>query len=293
MRLEGTFTALITPFRGDGSIDLDELSTLVEWQIESGIDGLVPCGSTGESATLTPAEHVQVVRHVIQVANGRVPVIAGTGSNNTREAVEFTAEAKAAGANAALLISPYYNKPPQDGIYRHYRTIAEETGIPLIVYNIPGRTSSRISPETLGRLSRVDGIIGLKESGGDLVLAAEAVARADADFSIVSGDDALTLPLLSIGGKGVISVASNIAPIEMAQITTAFLANDPVAARDAHYRLLPVIQALFIESNPIPVKAALQILGRIAHATVRLPLTEMQKEHRDQLEAVLDGIPRA
>ncbi len=287
MSFGGTLTALVTPFRSDGSLDLDALARLVEWQIESGIDGLVPCGSTGESATLTAEEHVEVVRHVVDVAAGRVPVVAGTGSNSTREAIDFTREARVAGADAALLISPYYNKPTQDGIFHHYRTIAEETGLPLFAYNIPGRTASRIEPETVARLSTVDGIIGLKECGGDLVKSAEAIARSRAGFLFLSGDDALTLPLLALGTHGVISTTANVAPVEMAEITRAYRAGDVDRAREAHYRLLPLMQALFLESNPIPVKTAAHLLGRIPDPALRLPLTPMTKPNRDRLEAAL------
>ncbi len=287
MSFTGTYTALVTPFRSDGSLDLDALGALVEWQIEEGIEGLVPCGSTGESATLTPEEHVEVIRHVVDVAGDRVPILAGTGSNNTREAIEFTREARTAGADGALLISPYYNKPTQDGIFHHYRTIAEETGMPLVIYNIPGRTASRIEPDTIARLSRVPGVVGMKEAGGDLEKTAEAIAGAESEFVVLSGDDALTLPLLSIGGLGVISTTSNVAPSQMAEITRAWQAGEPERARAAHYRLLDLIQALFCETNPIPIKTAVKLAGRIPDATLRLPLTPMQKANRDRLEAAL------
>jgi 4-hydroxy-tetrahydrodipicolinate synthase len=293
MKLEGTWTALVTPFNSEGGVDFDALSALVEWQIESGIDGLVPCGSTGEAATLSHTEDGQVVRHVIDVAAGRVPVIAGTGSNSTREAVGRTREAAEAGADGALLISPYYNKPTQDGIFHHYRTVAEEAGLPVVLYNIPGRTASRVEPETMARLSRVSGVIGLKEAGGDLALTAHTIAQADPDFSVVSGDDALVLPMLAIGGRGVISTTSNVVPREMAEITRAYRAGDVERAREVHYQLLPLMEALFIETNPVPVKTALHILGRIPEATLRLPLVELQKSNRDRLESALAGLPRA
>ncbi len=293
MKLEGTYTALVTPFHPDGSIDFETLSSLVEWQIESGIDGLVPCGSTGEAATLSHAEDGSVVRHVLSVVAGRVPVIAGTGSNSTREAALRTREAREAGADAALLISPYYNKPTQDGIFLHYREVAEESGLPLVLYNIPGRTSSRIDPETTARLSRTPGIVGLKEAGGDLSMTSQTILQSAPDFSVLSGDDALTLPMLAIGARGVISTTANVAPVEMLAITRAYLDGDPDRARRLHYELLPIMNALFIETNPIPVKTALQILGRMPVATLRLPLTEMRKSNRDQLEAALAGLSRA
>jgi 4-hydroxy-tetrahydrodipicolinate synthase len=290
MRLEGTYTALVTPFRSDGSVDFEALSALVEWQIEQGIDGLVPCGSTGEAATLSHVEDGEVVRHVIRVTAGRVPVIAGTGSNSTREAVGRTREAAESGAAGALLISPYYNKPTQDGIFHHYRTVAEDAGLPIVLYNIPGRTASRLEPDTIARLSRVPRVIGLKEAGGDLTLTSHTIAQAEPEFSVVSGDDALTLPMLSIGGRGVISTAANVAPREISEITSSYRAGDVERAQRIHFELLPLMEALFIETNPIPVKTALHLLGRIPQPTLRLPLTEMQKSNRDRLESVLAGL---
>jgi 4-hydroxy-tetrahydrodipicolinate synthase len=287
MIFKGTFTALVTPFRGDGALDLAALADLVEWQIESGIDGLVPCGSTGEAATLSHAEHIQVVKHVVEVAAGRVPVIAGAGSNATREAVELTRESRKAGADGALLISPYYNKPTQDGIFHHYRTVAEETGLPIVLYNIPGRTASRIEPATIARLSRVPGVVCLKEAGGDLDATSKTIAMSEPEFTVLSGDDALTLPMLAIGAKGVITTTGNVAPREMAEITRAFDRGEIQRAREIHYRLRPVMEVLFIEPNPIPVKTAVAMLGRTPQPTLRLPLTPMQKANRDRLEATL------
>jgi 4-hydroxy-tetrahydrodipicolinate synthase len=287
VRLEGTFTALVTPFRPDGSLDLDALSGLVEWQIESGVDGLVPCGSTGEAATLSHAEHKQVVRHVVDVARRRVPVVAGTGSNSTAEAIELTRAAREAGADAALLISPYYNRPTQEGIFQHFRAIAAETALPLIPYNIPGRTASRIEPATLARLSRVPGIVGVKEAGGDLTLTAQTILDSASGFSVLSGDDALTLPMLAIGARGAISTVSNVAPSETSEITRAFRHGDLEKARAAYYRVLPLMIALFIETNPIPLKAALAALGRIPCGRLRLPLTEISPAARERLEAAL------
>jgi 4-hydroxy-tetrahydrodipicolinate synthase len=292
MSFEGTYTAIVTPFRTDGSLDLDTLASLIEWQIGAGIDGLVPCGSTGESATLSPAEHVEVIRHVTDVVGGRVAVVAGTGSNSTREAVEFTIAARQAGADGALLISPYYNKPTQEGIYLHYRAVAEQGGLPVVLYNVPSRTASRIAPDTTARLSRVDGVAALKEAGADLTETAHTIRLSDEGFRILSGNDSETLPILSIGGHGVISTCANVAPREMSEITRAFRRGDVEGARRMHYRLLPLMEALFLESNPIPVKVALRLLGRIPEAVLRLPLTPMEKTNRDRLEAALEGIER-
>jgi 4-hydroxy-tetrahydrodipicolinate synthase len=293
LKLSGTFTALVTPFQPDGSLDLATLARLVEWQIESGVDGLVPCGSTGEAATLSHDEHMRVVRHVVEVAAKRVPVIAGTGSNSTREAVELTSAARSAGADAALLISPYYNKPTQEGIYQHYRTVALEARLPILLYNIPGRTASRIEPETSARLSTVPGVAGQKESCGDFGATAATILGAAPSFVVLSGDDVLTLPMLAIGGRGVISTVSNIAPRAMVDLVRYFEAGDLAHARRLHYELVPLIHAIFVETNPIPVKTALAILGRIPNATLRLPLTEMAKKNRDLLEAALAELPRA
>ena len=293
LTLSGTFTALVTPFTSDGGLDLDALAKLCEWQIASGVDGLVPCGSTGEAATLSHDEHVRVVRHVVDVAAKRVPVIAGAGSNSTREAIELTAAARAAGADAALLISPYYNKPTQEGIFQHYRAVAQEARLPILAYNVPGRTASRIESETLARLSRVPGVAGLKECGADLVATSETIAQAAPSFAILSGDDGLTLPMLAIGARGAISTVSNVVPSAAAELTRAYAAGNLARARALHYELLPVTQSLFVESNPIPVKTALAILGRIPNATLRLPLTELSKANRERLEAVLAELPRA
>lgn len=293
MNFHGTFTALVTPFAADGSVALDALSALVEWQIESGVEGLVPCGSTGEAATLSHEEHAEVIRHVVDVVDGRMPVIAGTGSNSTAEACELTVHAREAGADAALAISPYYNKPTQEGIYRHYREIAEKGGLPLVLYNVPGRTASRMEPETIARLSHVRGVAALKEAGGDLEKTAETIRESSAALALLSGDDSLTLPMLALGGCGVISTIANVAPREMGDLVRAFEAGDLARARELHYQLLPVMQALFIEANPIPVKTALHILDRIPDPTLRLPLTEMSKGNRDRLEAALATLPGA
>ena len=281
----GVLTALVTPFR-DGTVDEAALRELVEWQIGAGIDGLVPCGSTGEAATLSHPEHRRVVEIVVEATRGRVPVVAGTGSNNTREAVELTRHARDAGADAALLISPYYNKPTQEGIVLHYAEIARETGFPLVVYNIPGRTGSNLLPATLARLADLDHLVGVKEACGDLAQIAEVIAQCPADFAVLSGDDALSLPLLALGGQGVISTSSNVAPSEMVALLRAFESGDLAAAQRAHYTLLPLFEALFCETNPIPVKAALALLGRCG-PEIRLPLTPLSQAPREALQGVL------
>jgi len=281
----GSMTALVTPFR-DGAIDNDALEQLVERQLAHGTSALVPCGSTGESATLTHAEHVQVVERVVAIAGGRVPVIAGTGSNSTNEAVELTAAAKRAGANAALLISPYYNRPTQEGIYQHYRIIAERTGMPLIVYNIPGRTGSKIEATTLARLAELNGIIGLKEATGSLDEAQEVARLCGDALEIYSGDDSLTLPMMAIGATGVISVVSNVWPAQSARAVAAATDGDYARARVEHFKMLGMIRALFVETNPIPVKAALSMLG-LCRDELRLPLLPLGDSHRDRVRRAL------
>jgi 4-hydroxy-tetrahydrodipicolinate synthase len=283
--LEGVVTALVTPFRDD-VIDEEALRGLVERQVEAGVDGLAPCGSTGESATLSHAEHRRVVEIVVAAARGRVPVIAGTGSNSTREAIELTRHAKEAGADAALLISPYYNKPTQEGIFAHYAAIARETAFPLVVYNIPGRTASNILPETVARLAERGAAVGMKEASGDLAQIARLIALCPDDFAVVSGDDALTLPLLAVGGRGVISTSSNVAPEAMVELVRAFRSGDLAGALRTHQRLLPLFDALFCETNPIPVKAALGLMGLIGDE-IRLPLTHLTDANRERLRVVL------
>lgn len=280
-RFSGSMAALITPFRG-GELDLDALEGIVERQIAGGTSALVPCGSTGESATLTHAEHVKVVERVVAIAAGRVPVIAGTGSNSTREAIELTAAAKTAGAAAALLISPYYNKPTQEGIYQHYRLIAEKTGLPLIAYNIPGRTGSKIEATTLARLAELDGIVGLKEATGSLDEAQEVARLCGDALEIYSGDDSLTLPLMAIGATGVISVVANVWPEQSARSVAAAREGDFARARVEHFKLLPLIRALFTETNPIPVKAAMAALGHCENE-LRLPLLPSSDVSRERL----------
>jgi 4-hydroxy-tetrahydrodipicolinate synthase len=287
-RFSGSMTALVTPFRDEGSIDTDALERLVEFQIAGGTSALVPCGSTGESATLSHAEHTEVVHLVVRMAKGRVPVIAGTGSNSTTEATALTRAAKEAGADAALLISPYYNKPTQEGIYQHYRRIAEAARFPLIVYNIPGRTGSKIEATTIARLAELDDIIGLKEATGSLDEVQQVLSLCGDRLQVYSGDDSLTLPIMAVGGAGVISVVGNILPKESAAVTAAVLRGDLAEARQLHFRLLPVMKALFLETNPIPVKAALSMMG-YCRDVLRLPLVPMTEKPRAQLRAALQA----
>jgi 4-hydroxy-tetrahydrodipicolinate synthase len=282
---EGVFTALVTPFRDD-VIDEEALRGLVERQIAAGVDGLAPCGSTGESATLSHAEHRRVVEIVVSASRGRLPVLAGTGSNATREAIELTRHAKEAGADGALLISPYYNKPTQEGIVAHYAEIARATAFPLVVYNIPGRTASNMLPSTLARLADLEHVVGVKEASGDLAQIATVVALCPSDFSVISGDDALTLPMLAVGGRGVISTSANVAPAEMVDLVRAFRAGDLERALRTHQRLLPLFDALFCETNPIPVKAALGMQGLVGDE-IRLPLTRLTDLNRERLQVTL------
>ncbi len=282
---EGVLTALVTPFR-DGAIDEKALRGLIERQIAAGIDGLVPCGSTGESATLSHEEHERVIELVVDAAAGRVPVVAGTGSNSTDEAIRLTCHAKAAGAACALLISPYYNKPTQAGLVAHYEAIAQEASLPLIVYNIPGRTASNILPSTLAQLAHNEYVVGVKEACGDIDQIAHVIAQCPDDFDVLSGDDSMALPLMAVGGQGVISTSSNVAPEQMLELVRAFRSGDTARALAIHQSLLPLFDALFCETNPIPVKAALGIMGLI-DPEIRLPLTPITQPNREALQVVL------
>jgi 4-hydroxy-tetrahydrodipicolinate synthase len=284
---EGVFTALVTPFRqDDGGVDEAALRELVERQVAAGVDGVVPCGSTGEAATLSHAEHRRVVEVVVQAARGRVQVIAGTGSNSTSEAIELTRHAKEAGADGALLISPYYNKPSQQGIVEHYAEIGRRCGFPLLVYNIPGRTASNILPCTMARLAEIEQVVGVKEACGDVHQVSQAIAACGEGFTFLSGDDALTLPILSVGGHGVITTVGNLVPAEMCELVRAFRSGDVERARSLHYRMLPLIDALFCETNPIPVKAAVAMQGLISER-IRLPLTPFSGENRERLRMLM------
>ncbi|MFI5088222.1 MAG: 4-hydroxy-tetrahydrodipicolinate synthase [Terriglobales bacterium] len=286
----GCGTALVTPFQTDGSIDEPALRGLVEWQIENGIDFLVPCGTTGETPTLAREEWLRVIEATIEVAHGRVPIVAGATSNCTSDAVEKAKTVAAMqGVDAILTASPYYNKPTQEGQYQHFRAIAEAVDKPLILYNVPGRTGANIETATLARLAQIPNIIGVKEASGNISQIAEVCNTVPEDFLVFSGDDAVTLPVISLGGVGIISVASNEIPRKMSEMTRAALGNDWKKARAILRRYLPLMQANFIESNPIPVKAVLAMMGKIEE-NYRLPLTRMKPENRARLEKIVQHL---
>jgi 4-hydroxy-tetrahydrodipicolinate synthase len=286
MELRGCGTALVTPFRQDGSIDEAALRNLVAWQVESGVDFLVPCGTTGETPTLSHDEWLRVIDTTIEVAAGRVPIVAGATSNSTHDAVEKVKEvATRPGVAAILTASPYYNKPTQEGQYRHFKAIAEAVEKPILLYNVPGRTGANIEPGTLTRLAEVPSILGVKEASGNITQIAEVLNAVPEHFLVFSGDDAVTLPVVALGGVGIISVASNEIPGEMAAMTRAALNNDWTTARSIHRKYLPLMQANFIESNPLPVKAVLAMMGRIEEV-YRLPLLPMRRDTRSKLQKV-------
>ena len=278
---KGSMVALVTPFK-NGKVDEKALKGLVEFHIRSGTMALVPCGTTGESATLSYAEHDKVIELVIEYAKGRIPVIAGTGSNSTEEAIALTKHARKAGADASLQVSPYYNRPTQKGLYLHFKAIAEAVDIPIILYNIASRTGVNIEPDTMAKLSQVKGIIGVKEASGSLEQMARIRRACNKDFLLISGDDALTLPVMAIGGVGIISVVANIIPKDVAGMCTAFEKGDLKRAEKLHYGMLDLVKAVFVETNPIPVKTAMGIL-KMCGPEMRLPLCEMLPENKDKL----------
>ncbi|MDN3514088.1 MAG: 4-hydroxy-tetrahydrodipicolinate synthase [Candidatus Brocadia sp.] len=280
---EGSFVALVTPFK-NGQVDYKKLKELVEFHIENGTNGIVPCGTTGESATLSFDEHERMIGEVVSTVAGRIRVLAGAGSNNTKEALRLTRHAKEVGADGALLITPYYNKPTPEGLYRHYKLIAEEVDIPIVLYNVPSRTGISILPETVAKLSEIKNIVGIKEASGSIDQTTQILQLCD--ITVLSGDDSLTLPIMSVGGKGVISVAANIVPADTAALTRYCLESNFDAARKCHHKLFPLCKAMFIETNPIPVKTAMKLLGRI-NGEMRLPLCDMTKEHENQLKNTL------
>ncbi len=282
---QGSMVALVTPFK-NGQVDEDGLRNLVEFHIANGTDVICPCGTTGESATLSFDEHHRVVDIVVKAAGGKVPVMAGTGSNNTEEAIELTQHAKKAGADGCLLITPYYNKPTQEGLYVHFKAIAEAVDIPLVLYNVPSRTSVNMEPATIARLAEIENVVGIKEASGLLSQVSEIVNLCGDDFDVISGDDVNTLPLLAVGGKGAISVTANIAPSKVSAMVHAFQDGNHDEARRLHHELLELHNSMFIQTNPIPVKAALAMMGKIA-PEMRLPLTSMPEECNERLKKVL------
>lgn len=281
----GSLVAIVTPFK-KGKIDEKAFGDLIDFHLRSGTHGIVPCGTTGESATLSHEEHKRVVEMAVKMTGGRIPVIAGTGSNSTEEAIAFTRHAKAAGAAGALLITPYYNKPTQEGLYQHYKAIAKGVDLPLVLYNIPGRTGVNMLPETVARLMEFDNIIGIKEGTGSLQQISDLVQLCGERLVILSGDDFTALPTMAVGGKGVISVTANIAPADMAQMIEAAGRGDYGRAKKLHDQLYPLHQVMFVETNPIPVKAALAMMGKCADE-VRLPLWRMSDENLKKLKAAL------
>ena len=284
----GAIVAIVTPFR-NGKVDEEALRKLIEEQIAAGTDGIAPCGTTGESTTLSHEEHDRVIEITIDAVRKRVPVIAGTGSNNTTEAIRLTRHAKSAGADAVLMISPYYNKPTQEGLYQHYKAVAQAVDVPIIMYNIPGRTAVNMEPDTIARLAKIGNIVGIKEASGSMKQITDIVARCGDDFTVVSGEDYLTFPLMCVGGKGVISVVSNIAPRDMADLCDRFLEGKFAEAQKLYYRLLPLCHVLFCETNPAPVKAALAMMKKIESDEVRLPLAPMAPANRLRLKGELEA----
>ena len=281
----GVITALVTPFR-NGVVDEEALRRLVDEQIGAGIDGLVPVGTTGESPTLDHEEHLRVVQIVIEQTRKRVPIIAGTGGNSTREAIELSKEAKRLGADGMLQVTPYYNKPTQDGLYRHFKAIIEAAPLPTVVYNVPGRTGCDLLPETVARLCDIKEVVAIKEATGNLQRASQIIARVGERLVVLSGDDATAFPLFAVGARGVISVVSNVAPAEFAGMWDAFAAGDLARARELHYRCFPLSEGLFIEANPIPVKSALAMMGKIADE-IRPPLYPLSGANKEKVHKIL------
>lgn len=286
LKLEGCFTAIVTPFSG-GKVDFDALKKIVGFQIENGVNGLVPCGSTGEAATLSPEEYLEVIKAVVSAAKGKVPVVPGVGTNSTDKSVELVKKVSALGVDGLLAIVPYYNKPTQEGMAAHFSELAGATRLPIVLYNIPGRTGVNMLPATvLGLRGKFSSIIGIKEASGNLDQASEIINGADEDFAVLSGDDSLTLPMMAVGARGVISVAANVAPAETARMCGLFLKGELAGARSIHHNLFPLVKALFVETNPIPVKYAASLLG-LCRAEPRLPLTPLSAALRAPLKAAM------
>jgi 4-hydroxy-tetrahydrodipicolinate synthase len=282
---KGSIVAIVTPFK-NGKFDEKTYGDLIEWHIKQGTHGIVPCGTTGEASTLGFEEHYRVIEVAVKAANKRIPVIAGTGANSTDEAIEITKKAKKLGADGALLVTPYYNKPTQEGLYRHYKEVADAVKIPIVLYNVPGRTAVNMLPSTVARLTECKNIVGIKEATGDMKQASEIIRLCGDRLTVLSGDDFTTLPMLALGGHGAISVTANVAPKDSAGMYNAWANGDIAKARELHYKLEPINSAMFIETNPIPVKTALAMMGKIREE-FRLPLCEMSKPNKEKLKGVL------
>ena len=289
LEIRGCGTALVTPFRKDGSVDEAALRRLVQFQIREGIDFLVPCGTTGETPTLEHGEYLGVIRVVMEEAGGKVPIIVGVGGNNTKKVCELAAEVEGLGVQGILSVAPYYNKPTQEGLYQHFKAIAESTDLPVILYNVPGRTASNLEPATVARLSQIPNIAGIKEASGSIVQQMEVLSTAAPGFRVLSGDDTFTLPLMALGGCGVICTTSNQIPAQMTRLTHLMLDAKYDEARKLHFQLLPLMQANFLETNPSPVKAGLAMMGMIEEV-YRLPIVPMKPENRAKLEKVIASL---
>ena len=286
--LKGSIVAIVTPFK-KGKVDEKAFGDLIEWHIAQGTNAIVPCGTTGEASTLDYKEHYRVIDIAVKTVNGRVPVVAGTGANSTDETIEITEHAKKSGADAALLVTPYYNKPTQEGLYRHYKMIAEKVDIPIILYNVPGRTAVNMLPSTVARLAEIKNIIAIKEATGDMKQVSEVIRLCGDRMIVISGDDFTTLPLLALGGKGVISVSANVMPKEVSQMCSFWMKGQHDKARALHYKLEPLNASMFIETNPIPVKTALAMMGKIQEE-FRMPLCEMAPANKEKLKKVLTDL---
>ena len=282
---KGVFVAIVTPFK-NGEIDEKALRGLIDFQIEGGVDGIVPCGTTGESATLNHEEHDQVIRIAVDACKGKASVLAGTGSNSTQEAIQLSRNAKNAGADGLLQITPYYNKPNQEGLYHHFSSIADAVDLPIVLYNVPSRTSVNMVPETVVRLAKIEKIVGIKEASGSLQAISKIIDNCGKDFTVLSGDDPLLWPILAIGGKGVISVTANILPAKVAALCKAAAIGDIAGARSLHYELMDINDSLFIDTNPIPVKAALHLMGKIENE-LRGPLIKLSKDTLERLKKAM------
>jgi 4-hydroxy-tetrahydrodipicolinate synthase len=289
LSIRGCGTALVTPFRKDGSVDESALRRLVQFQLREGVDFLVPCGTTGETPTLEHGEYLGIIRMVVEEVRGKVPVIAGVGGNNTKKVIELAREVQGLGVQGIVSVAPYYNKPTQEGLYQHFKALAEATELPVILYNVPSRTSSNLEPATVARLSKISGISGIKEASGSITQQMEVLNAVDASFCVLSGDDAFTFPLMALGGVGIISVVSNEIPAQMTRLTHLMLDGKWDEARKLHFQLLPLMQANFVETNPIPVKAALAMMGLIEEV-YRLPLVPIKPENRAKLEKAMAAL---